>query len=105
MKRSQLTRRAAGWTDEAVRRIEIPTDFATEIAEEMRAGTRGIELYLEAANLLRSYVFSRDLGALTAGLEQARVANELVNEAMRLNWQTYETYRLAAEEFLAQRGS
>ena len=89
---------------EAVRRIDIPPDFQPEIAQEMAVGTEGIKRYLDAMVLLRDYVGSRNLDVLSRGMEMAREANELVNEAMRLNWATYETYRQTAEEFLAQRG-
>ena len=89
---------------EAVQHIDIPTDFQPEIAQEMEVGTEGIKRYLDAMCVLRSYVASRNLEVLAQGVEMAREANELVNEAMRLNWVTYETYRQTAEEFLAQRG-
>lgn len=87
-----------------VRDMEIPSDFQAEVSPEIEIGTRGIEWYLAAMADFRAYVEGRDLAFLKSGMEKARQGNDLVNEALQLNWATYQTYRQAAEEYLAQQG-
>lgn len=82
--------------------LQIPDEFATEVSPELDIGRRGIVRYLEAIADLRAYVKERNLASLQDGLEKAREANDLVNEALQMNWSTYQTYRQAAEEFIAQ---
>ncbi|MBM3461352.1 MAG: hypothetical protein FJX76_04550 [Armatimonadetes bacterium] len=84
--------------------MEVPADCGEEINAEMEVGRRGIEWYLVALQDLREYVNERSLSSLQAGLEKARMGNDLLNEALQMNWATYQFYRQAAEEYLAQQG-
>lgn len=85
-----------------VEAIDIPDDFRDEMKPEMSAGRRGVELYISALYDFREYADSGDLQLLQIGLDKAREGNDLINEALRLNWTTYYTYRQAAEDYLAQ---
>lgn len=84
--------------------IDVPDDFRPEIAPEMMAGLQGIALYLEAIADFRRYLEARDLELLHQGLEKAGQGNDYLNQALQLNWATYETYRQAAEEYMEQMG-
>ena len=83
-------------------RHEVPADFMPEIADEMNVGQRGVELYIGAMDEFFEYIRTRDLEHIQRGLQMSRDANDLVNEAMVRNWQTYQTYQQAAEEFVRQ---
>lgn len=87
-----------------VEALDIPADFRAELQDEMAVGRRGVELYLQALDDLQSYARGRDLALLRSGVEKARVANDLVNEALRLNWTTYDTYMQSIEEYVAHAG-
>ena len=81
---------------------EIPDDFLPEIADEMDVGQRGIECYLCAMAEFFAYIRERDLERIHRGLALSREANDMVNEALTRNWQTYDTYQRAADEFIRQ---
>lgn len=90
---------------EEVREIlhsEVPEDFLPEIADEMDVGQRGIECYLAAMAAFFEYIRDRDLEHIQRGLALSHEANEMVNEALTRNWQTYDTYQRAADEFVRQ---
>lgn len=86
----------------ALIRDEVPDDFLPEIADELNVGQRGIELYLTATDALLAYVETRDLEHIQRGLVLSAEANELVNQALVKNWQTWRTYQQAAEEYVQQ---
>lgn len=83
-------------------RDEVPDDFLPEIADEMNVGQRGIELYITALNAFLAYVETRDLEQIQRGLALSIEANDLVNQALLKNWQTWQTYQQAAEEYVRQ---
>lgn len=83
-------------------RDDVPPDFLVEIAEEMDVGQRGIDLYLQAMAEFHEYIRTRSLEAVQRGLDKSRLANDLVNDALVRNWQTYYTYQQAAEEYIKQ---
>lgn len=86
----------------ALIRDEVPDDFLPEIADEMNVGQRGIELYLAATDAFLAYVETRDLDQIQRGLTLSAEANELVNQALMRNWQTWRTYQQTAEEYVQQ---
>lgn len=88
-----------------VREIQVPADFQDEVAEELDVGQHGIEHYLQAMAAFHEYIRTRNLDALQKGLRMSREANEMVNQALLKNWQTYETYQQAAQEYLRQMSS
>ncbi|NDD29326.1 MAG: hypothetical protein EB084_13770 [Proteobacteria bacterium] len=81
---------------------EVPADFLPEIADEMEIGQRGIEIYMQATDALLEYIHTRQIDSLQRGIELARDANDLVNQALVRNWQTYDTYQQAADEYVKQ---
>jgi hypothetical protein len=84
--------------------VDVPEDFQAELQEELAVGKRGIELYLDSMQDFKRYVEERALSCLSSGVGKSRAANELVNEALRLNWVTYDTYRRALEEYAEEMG-
>lgn len=89
---------------ERVRALEIPPDLRAEIRDELHAGDKGAKLYLEALRDLVTYTTTRDLVHLQVGIEKARTANELLNQAVRLNWETQDTYLQSLEDFAGHMG-
>jgi hypothetical protein len=89
---------------EAVGSLEIPQDMEAEVQEELLAGRRGIQGFLEALGALSEWERSRASEDLDRALALATQANSLLNQAVSMNWKTFQTYQEAAEEFLAQVG-
>lgn len=90
---------------EDLQHMEIPPDFAPQMAQEVEVGTLGIETFIEAVQSLRSYIMDRKLFYLEEGLAKARIACDLVNTAMALNWREYESLRESMEDFLRGAGA
>ncbi len=84
--------------------LDIPGDMLAEVQEELQTGRRGIQGFLEALTVLREWAGSGQPEDLDRGMALATQANSLVNQAVRLNWKTFQTYQEAAEEFLEQAG-
>ena len=89
---------------EALESLEIPQDMEAEVQEELLAGRRGLQGFLEALGALSEWEDSRAPEDLERALALATQANSLLNQALSLNWRTFQTYQEAAEEFLAQVG-
>ncbi len=89
---------------EELERLEIPQDMEAEVREELLAGRHGIQGFLEALTLLRAWEQNRDSEDLDRALALATQANSRLNQAVSMNWRTFQTYQEAAEEFLAQVG-
>ncbi len=80
--------------------VDIPDDFREEIKEEMNSGIGGIKLYLEAIKEMYLYLDDRNPLHLNHGIAMAVDANNRLNQALRLNFQTYSNLQETAEEFL-----
>ena len=89
---------------ENVAGLDIPEDMLAEVQEELQTGQRGIQGFLEALAVLREWERSGLKEDLERALALATQADSLVNQAVSLNWRTFQTYQEAAEEFLAQAG-
>lgn len=83
-----------------VEAVEVPPDFLGEMSDELQVGRAGVGLYIEAMGDFRVYLRERSLDILSRGLDKARRANDMVNEALARNWKTYNTYRQSTEEYL-----
>ncbi len=84
--------------------LEIPQDMEAEVQDELLAGRRGIQGFLEALGTLCEWERSRASEDLDRALALATQANSLLNQAVSMNWRTFQTYQESAEEFLAQVG-
>ncbi len=84
--------------------LEIPADMVAEVQEELQTGQRGIQGFREALAVLREWERTGLKEDLERALALATQADSLVNQAVSLNWRTFQTYQEAAEEFLAQAG-
>ncbi|MCL5036007.1 MAG: hypothetical protein M1269_02715 [Chloroflexi bacterium] len=83
-----------------VEAIEIPSDFMTEMKEEMDNGTSGVKALIEACNLLEQYSTSGNRKFMDKGLSLAKVGTDQVNRALRLNWEKFQAFRSMAEEMI-----
>jgi len=84
--------------------LEIPQDMEAEVQDELLAGRRGIQGFLEALGTLCEWERSRASEDLDRALALATQANSLLNQAVSMNWKTFQTYQESVEEFLAQVG-
>lgn len=75
--------------------LPIPPEIYEDFQEELEKGLAGIRHYLQALEVMASYVDNQDPDKLDEGLELARQGIHLLNEAMRLN----HVQRQGSEEF------
>lgn len=81
--------------------MDIPADYMNEMQDELRMGKGGIKLYLEAIAEMSRYPETLDEGNIRRGLLLAQNANDRLNEAVRMNQESYRTLIKTAEEFLS----
>lgn len=84
--------------------LDVPADMLAEVQEELQTGRRGVQGFLEALTVLREWAGTGLTEDLERAMALATQANSLLNQAVRLNWKTFQTYQEAAEEFLEQAG-
>jgi len=84
-----------------IENMDIPADMMNEISPEINTGTAGIKLYLEALIDLTRYLDTRQDIYLERGLGMARDANNRINEALKMNYESYRAIQETAEEFLS----
>ncbi|MHB2020779.1 MAG: hypothetical protein ACYCW6_27895 [Candidatus Xenobia bacterium] len=88
----------------AVKGLDLDEETQAEMNEELTLGLTGIEAYLAALEKLRGYVKDRSLATLNDGVDAVKMANELLNQALQRNWQSYYAFKESMEEYLAQLG-
>ncbi|HEY4001436.1 MAG TPA: hypothetical protein VGO93_21360 [Candidatus Xenobia bacterium] len=82
--------------------IEMTPDVAAEAGEQMAMGVAGIQAWLGAIQTLRLASLVRDAAGLQAGVQQARLACDLLNAALTRNWKAWHELRQSVEETLPQ---
>lgn len=82
-------------------KMDIPSDIMDEAKPEINIGTAGIKLYLEALIELTLYLDTKHDIYLDRGLGMAKDANNRINEALRMNFESYRAIQETAEEFLS----
>jgi hypothetical protein len=82
----------------------IPAEMRAEMAEELRAGRRGLEVFLQSLDLFRQWVRENDRSALDQGMALVAQAVAHLNDAIEMNWRSFRTYQESAEEYLKQLG-
>lgn len=85
---------------EEVQKIEIPEDAREEMKQEIVTGIGGIKLYLEAFKEMHQFLDTREAIFIERGLAMAKDANNRLNEAMRMNWESFKNIQETAEEFI-----
>jgi len=80
--------------------IEIPDDMQEEIREERETGLLGIDTFLEALDSLRAWANGREPALLGEGLRKAEKATDLLNKALSLNFQSFNTLVESMYEFI-----
>jgi hypothetical protein len=83
-----------------VNKVEIPKEIEFQLTEELKVGTAGIKLFLEAIKELRMYPETKLEIYLDRGLLMAKDANARLNEAVRMNWETFRNLQETFEELL-----
>lgn len=87
-----------------VENTPIPEEYRQEMQQELNTGIDGIKLYLEALSEMHQYLETRDNIFLDRGLAMAKDANNRLNEALRMNFESYRAIQETAEEFLSTQG-
>ena len=83
-----------------IKDMEIPLDMTGELKQELETGLLGIETFISSIDLLKQYLVARRGSLLEEGIRMAQRANDLVNRALEMNWQSYEIYRESTEELI-----
>ncbi|MCD4785743.1 MAG: zinc finger Ran-binding domain-containing protein [Candidatus Eremiobacteraeota bacterium] len=84
-----------------INKMDIPSDMMDEVKPELNTGTAGIKLYLEALIELTLYLDTKQEIYMERGLGMARDANNRLNEALKMNFESYRAIQETTEEFLS----
>lgn len=73
--------------EEAIRGIQIPHEAIEDFRDELQRGFKGLALYQEGINTMKLFVDTQDTVYLEDGIELVRQGNDLLNDAIRINFQ------------------
>lgn len=83
---------------------QFDSDSLPMVEEELRTGRAGLQAYLEALSVFRSWIDTQDRGELKQFLALAAQADTYMNDAVAMNFSNYRTYLESMGEFLHQAG-
>lgn len=89
---------------EATEEKNIAADMKPVMSEELIAGRKGIATYLKALESLREWASSGRSELMQAAFAMTANADNLMDQAFKLNWETYKDLIEATREFLRQTG-
>ncbi len=83
--------------------MELPAEHRSEFVQEMQTGTNGIRHLIEGIKLLQEYCEKKSQENLShQGLSMAKTGNELLNQAIAINWVNFHAIKKSFEEFLTE---
>lgn len=80
---------------------KFASDVQTEISEELRYGRLGLSSLMRAVKTAGDYVDTGSKELRESAVSLAESGTEMLNKAMKLNWESFEGVRASAEEMLA----
>jgi hypothetical protein len=82
--------------------MQISEDLLEENKDELMLGRTGIARYISAVESLIYYAKTSNLEALEEGLQYAEEANDMLNKALTMNWESFRAFQESIEEHIME---